>query len=166
MMSNHSCKIIREALINSSCQRRPGSRVCNALDAGLRRHDGEEINRMFPNATVWYSLKSRLVQITSVIACMVCTAPVLADKPVFILEISNHLFMPAEFVIPANTKVKLMVHNLDTTSEEFESYELNREKVIMGKRKAVIFIGPLAPGEYPFFGEFHPETAQGKIIVE
>ena len=118
------------------------------------------------NATGWYRGRRLLVHITPVIACMACTAPVLADKPVFKLEISNHLFMPAEIVIPANTKVKLMVHNLDATSEEFESYELNREKVIMGKRKAVIFVGPLAPGEYPFFGEFHPETAQGKIIVE
>ena len=118
------------------------------------------------NATGWHRLKHLLVQITPVIACMLCTAPVLADKPVFKLEISNHLFMPAEIVIPANTKVKLMVYNLDATSEEFESYELNREKVIMGKRKAVIFIGPLAPGEYPFFGEFHPETAQCKIIAE
>ena len=114
----------------------------------------------------WHGLKCRLVRTAFVIACMVGSAPVRADKPVFILEISNHLFMPAEIVIPANTKVKLMVHNLDATSEEFESYELNREKVIMGKRKAVIFIGPLAPGEYPFFGEFHPETAQGKIIAE
>jgi hypothetical protein len=118
------------------------------------------------NTTECYRLMYLLVKRIPVIACMVVVAPVLADKPVFKLEISNHLFMPAEIVIPANTKVKLMVYNMDTTSEEFESYELNREKVIMGKRKAVIFIGPLAPGEYPFFGEFHPETAQGKIIAE
>jgi hypothetical protein len=36
----------------------------------------------------------------------------------------------------------------------------------MGKRKATIFIGPLRPGKYPYFGEFHPETAQGVIIAE
>ena len=36
----------------------------------------------------------------------------------------------------------------------------------MGGRKAVVFIGPLAPGEYPFFGEFNPNTALGKVIVE
>jgi len=118
------------------------------------------------NATGWHGLKCLLVHIMPVVVCLVCTAPVLADKPVFKLEISNHLFTPSELVIPANTKVKLMVYNLDATSEEFESYELNREKVIMGERKAVIFVGPLSPGEYPFFGEFHPETAQGKIIAE
>lgn len=89
-----------------------------------------------------------------------------AATPVFELEIRNHLFYPDTVTIPANTKVKLIVYNRDDTPEEFESYELNREKVIMGGRKAVIFIGPLAPGEYPFFGEFNPQTALGKIIVK
>jgi hypothetical protein len=28
-----------------------------------------------------------------------------------------------------------------------------------------VFIGPLKPGVYPFFGEFNLSTAQGKIIV-
>ncbi len=91
--------------------------------------------------------------------------PAAAKTPVFEIEIRNHLFEPSELVIPANTKIKLIVHNRDTTPEEFESYELNREKVIMGNRKAVIFIGPLKPGEYPFFGEFNPKTAQGIIIA-
>ena len=89
-----------------------------------------------------------------------------AAAPVFEIEIRNHLFQPDALIIPANTKVKLIVYNRDPTPEEFESYELNREKVIMGGRKAVIFIGPLAPGEYPFFGEFHPQTALGTVVVE
>ena len=92
--------------------------------------------------------------------------PARAGTPVFKIEIRNHLFYPSTLTIPANTKVKLMVYNQDSTSEEFESYELNREKVIMGNRKAVIFIGPLPSGEYPFFGEFYPKTAQGKVIAE
>lgn len=89
-----------------------------------------------------------------------------AGTPVIELEIRNHLFHPELIRIPANTKVKLVVYNRDPTPEEFESYELNREKVIMGGRKANIFIGPLAPGEYPFFGEFNPKTAQGTVISE
>ena len=90
----------------------------------------------------------------------------LADKPVFELEIRDHLFFPEALVVPAKTRIKLQVSNHDPSPEEFESYELNREKVIMGKRNAVIFIGPLLPGEYPFFGEFHPETAVGTVIAE
>lgn len=97
---------------------------------------------------------------------MLCSSMLSAGAPVFEIEIINHLFIPSEFSIPANTKIKLIVYNRDPTPEEFESYELNREKVIMGNRKATIFIGPLPAGEYPFFGEFYPDTAQGKVIAE
>jgi len=97
---------------------------------------------------------------------MMLASSAFAATPVFEIEIHNHLFQPDAIVIPANTKVKLIVYNRDPTPEEFESYELNREKVIMGGRKAIIFIGPLPPGEYPFFGEFNPQTALGKIVVE
>lgn len=94
------------------------------------------------------------------------TGTVIAATPVIEIEIRDHLFFPAEIRVPANTKVKLLIRNADPTPEEFESYELNREKVITGNSKAVIFIGPLPPGEYPFFGEFNPKTAQGVVRVE
>ena len=100
------------------------------------------------------------------LAVCFCLSGVSAANPEIEIEIRNHLFEPSEIVLPANTKVKLIVYNRDRTPEEFESYELNREKVIMGQRKAVIFIGPLEPGVYSFFGEFHPKTAQGKIIAK
>lgn len=87
------------------------------------------------------------------------------SAPVVELRIRDHLFYPAELLLPANQKIKLLVINEDPTPEEFESYELNREKVILGNSKTVIFIGPLVAGEYPFFGEFNMSTAQGKIIV-
>jgi hypothetical protein len=89
-----------------------------------------------------------------------------AEIPEFTIEIRDHLFFPSTLDVPANTKIKLIVVNKDTTPEEFESYELNREKVIMGGARATIFIGPLKPGEYPFFGEFNPKTAQGLIRVQ
>lgn len=92
--------------------------------------------------------------------------PVFAGPPVIEIEIRDHLFFPDEVKIPANTKVKLLVKNMDPTAEEFESYELNREKVIAGNSQAFIFIGPLPAGVYPFFGEFFPKTAQGKVIAE
>lgn len=87
-------------------------------------------------------------------------------KPTFEVEIINHLFIPSVIEIPKGTKVKLVIHNRDSTPEEFESYELNREKVVMGGSKITVFIGPLEAGVYPFFGEFNPKTAQGKVVVE
>jgi len=88
-----------------------------------------------------------------------------AATPEFEIEIQNHLFRPDTITIPANTKVKLLIYNRDPTPEEFESYELNREKVVLGGHKAVVFIGPLVAGEYTFFGEFNPRTALGSILV-
>lgn len=90
----------------------------------------------------------------------------LADVKEYTLTIRNHRFVPAELTIPANTKVKLLVVNEDATPEEFESHELNREKIVIGKGKITVFIGPLKPGRYPFFGEFHMDTAQGAVIAK
>ena len=89
-----------------------------------------------------------------------------AAVPEYTIRIKDHLFFPAELEVPAGAKVRLLVINEDPTPEEFESYELNREKVIPGSTRAVIFIGPLQPSSYPFFGEFYPKTAQGRIIVK
>lgn len=88
------------------------------------------------------------------------------DVPTFEIVIKDHKFQPPVLEIPANKKVKLIVKNQDPTPEEFESYELNREKVIAGNSQAIVFVGPLEPGTYPYFGEFNMATAQGKIVAK
>lgn len=90
----------------------------------------------------------------------------LAAENEFAIAIREHRFEPSEVRVPANQKVKLIVHNQDKTPEEFESHELNREKVIAPGAKATIFIGPLKPGRYPFVGEFNEKTARGVVIAE
>jgi plastocyanin len=93
--------------------------------------------------------------------------PTLADEvPVIALAIQDHKFTPELVKIPAKTKVKLLVANKDAAAEEFESYELNREKLIPPGTEGVVFIGPLNPGTYRFFGDFHQNTAQGQIVVQ
>jgi len=82
------------------------------------------------------------------------------------LQIKDHRFEPARLVMPAGERIRVVVRNLDATPEEFESYELNREKIIPGKAHVYIYIGPLEAGTYPFFGEFHEATAQGHIVAE
>jgi plastocyanin len=82
------------------------------------------------------------------------------------ITIQAHKFTPSEVRVPAGKRIKLLVLNKDDTPEEFESAELSREKVIPGGTRATIFIGPLTPGRYPFFGEFHQSTAQGVVIAE
>jgi Cupredoxin-like domain len=60
----------------------------------------------------------------------------------------------------------LTVVNDDPTPEEFESKLLKVEKVIAGKSKGIVRIGPLKPGKYPFVGEYHEDIAKGTIIAE
>ena len=88
-----------------------------------------------------------------------------AGEPEFKLAIENHKFAPDRIEIPAGQKVKLLVENKDSTPEEFESSALKIEKVIPGKSKATIFVGPLKPGEYQFVGEFNEKTAKGVIVA-
>ena len=89
-----------------------------------------------------------------------------AEDDVYSLVIKDHRFQPAEISVPSGKKIKLLVENQDATPEEFESHSLNREKIIAGKSKATIFIGPLSPGRYTFEGEFNAKTAQGVIIAQ
>ena len=86
--------------------------------------------------------------------------------PEFKLVIENHKFSPDRIEVPAGKKVKLLVENQDATPEEFESHPLKVEKVIPGKSKATIFIGPLKAGEYKFVGEFNEKTAKGVIVAK
>lgn len=112
-------------------------------------------------------MKQNMIALLFTTQVLLVFAPeVSAAVPEIQIEIRDHLFFPATVEIPANQKVRLMIINNDSTPEEFESYEMNREKVIPGNSKSVIFIGPLPPGEYPFFGEFFPKTAQGKVIAK
>lgn len=85
--------------------------------------------------------------------------------PIFEVHIKDHLFSPAELHIPANQKVKITFVNHDNTPEEIDSFDLNREKVVFGNGRASIFVGPLSPGQYHFFGEYHPNSATGTVIV-
>jgi plastocyanin len=82
------------------------------------------------------------------------------------LAIHDHHFVPAELTVPAGTKIKLVIDNQDPTAEEFESYELNREKVVAANSQITLFVGPLEAGRYPFFGDFHKDSATGVLIAK
>lgn len=93
-------------------------------------------------------------------------APAMAETREITISIKDHKFEPVEIRIKAGEKIRLVVVNEDPTPEEFESHDLDLEKVIGGGRKGTFIFGPLKPGTYKFFGEFNEDTAQGTIIVE
>lgn len=87
------------------------------------------------------------------------------DIKVFNLSCNDGVFTPASLTVPADTKFKLVVTNDGKSAEEFESIELNQEKIIAPGKKATMFIGPLPKGTYTFIGEFHPPS-KGVIIAQ
>lgn len=106
-------------------------------------------------------------KIPFVLAGLLLSFSALAAQPQEVrLVIRDHRFVPAEVTVPANTKLKLIVVNEDATPEEFESHELNREKIVTGRGTIQVYVGPLKPGRYPFFGEFHMKTAQGALLAK
>jgi plastocyanin domain-containing protein len=86
--------------------------------------------------------------------------------PEYTLVIKNHLYQPSELHVPAGAKFKIVVRNEDATPEEFESTDFGREKIVPPNSNITVFVGPLKVGTYGFFGDFHQDTAQGRLIVE
>lgn len=102
----------------------------------------------------------------ALIIALTVPAPAVVHAEDYVLTIKNHRFEPAELTVPADERVELTIDNQDSTPEEFESHDLRVEKIITGGSKVTVRVGPLPAGEYSFFGEFHEDTAQGKLIAE
>jgi plastocyanin len=114
---------------------------------------------------------SARLAIATALAGLVVTAGVLTtptaaadDSPT--LTIKNNRFEPTEIRVPAGKRVTVYIVNDDASPEEFESYSLKVEKIIPGKTKGLVRIGPLEKGRYEFFGDFHQDTAKGTVIAE
>jgi len=104
----------------------------------------------------------------SIFLAMMLVSPLAmaSEKAHFEITIKDHKFSPEEITVPANTKVTLKIINKDNSFEEFHSDSLRREKVVGANSSGVVNIGPLKPGTYPFMGEFHAQTAQGRVIAK
>jgi high-affinity iron transporter len=106
------------------------------------------------------------IAVAALLAFVTChTPPAYADDlPVLLFH--NHRFEPARIEVPAHQKFRLLVKNTDDTADELESVDLNREKLVAPGKTITVFLGPLDPGEYKFFGDFHQDTAQGVMVAK
>lgn len=98
-------------------------------------------------------------------AALLGASVVLASPPDPQLTIKDHAFSPSTLTIPADTRVKILIHNQDPLPAEFESYEFNREKVIPGGSTVSLYVGPLKAGRYNFFNDFY-SSSTGTLIVK
>jgi tetrahydromethanopterin S-methyltransferase subunit D len=110
-------------------------------------------------------MKSRWMAAGPLLLALAGTAA--ADvMPEYTLVIKNHVYQPGVLHVPAGAKFKIIVRNEDATAEEFESTDFGREKIVPPNSSITVFVGPLRAGSYGFFGDFHQDTAQGRLIVE
>ena len=103
--------------------------------------------------------------IFAILFTLVSTVAFGADTMVS-LTLKDHKFSPAEVRVKANTPATVTLINGDDQTEEFDSTSLKIEKVVAGHSTGIMRWRPLAPGRYPFIGEFHSDTAQGVVIAE
>jgi plastocyanin len=100
-------------------------------------------------------------------ACLV-TQPatrLAAQDASYSLTIHDDRFEPSTLNVKAGVKFQLRVKNARKVAAEFESAELNREKVVPPGQSTVIYVGPLAPGTYPFVDDFHQST-RGHLVAK
>lgn len=82
------------------------------------------------------------------------------------VTIEKNRFQPDEIKVKADTPFILVVTNNDKGPEEFDILTPRIEKVIPAGKTVKIRFPALKRGAYPFVGEYHNETAKGKIIAE
>jgi hypothetical protein len=91
---------------------------------------------------------------------VVLAAPARAadEVPVFHVVMKDGTVTPARIEVPANRPFKIEIRNAGTTPAEFESLALHKEKVLEAGASSSLVFRRLAPGEYDFFDDFHPEA--------
>jgi plastocyanin len=111
---------------------------------------------------IWPMIRSALLLL--LIALAIPRLGAAADGPLAI-AVTDEGFSPAELSAPAGAAIQLAVTNQTKVAIEFESYELNRERVVQPGQTVTIYISALAPGRYAFFDDFHPDH-RGTLVVK
>jgi plastocyanin len=88
-----------------------------------------------------------------------------AQERVFELVLKDHKFNIERIEVKAGEKFKIKVKNNDKVFEEFESNAMSFEKFLKPGAEVTVHLGPLKPGEYPYFAEFNKKTGNGIVVV-
>jgi plastocyanin len=81
------------------------------------------------------------------------------------LRYADHRFTPASVKVPAGRALTLRVVNASKQTIEFESFKLNREKVLTPGETIIMRLPALSPGSYDFYDDFHEDVPQGHIVA-
>ena len=106
-----------------------------------------------------------MARATLFIAALILTGGSAAADPVE-LSLKGHKFTPADVTVPANQKFQIKVTNADEAPAEFESHDLKVEKIVVPGGTITVTAGPLKPGTYQFFDDYHPDDASGTVTAK
>jgi hypothetical protein len=112
-------------------------------------------------------MMTKSMHVTALLALTVCALalrPSLAAEPVT-LTLKDHRFTPDQVTAPAGERFRIEVSNQDATPSEFESSDLRIEKIVVAGGRISVMAGPLKPGAYKFFDDYHPDSAIGTLTV-
>ena len=99
------------------------------------------------------------------VVLLVLAGAVRAEDLTVPLAVDAAGFQPAELEAPAGARIRLEVSNQTPAAIEFESFELNRERVVQPGQKVDVYLTGLSAGRYEFFDDFHPER-RGTLLVK
>jgi hypothetical protein len=88
------------------------------------------------------------------------------DDTVVELHFDNRRFTPQSITVPANQSLTLRITNMSKEPIEFESFKLNREKVVGPGETVIVRLPALRPGSYDFYDDFHQDVPAGSIIAK
>ena len=89
-----------------------------------------------------------------------------ADRSVVELRFEGNAFLPAKLAVPANQAITIRVVNASKKTIEFESFRLNREKVVQPGETVAVRLPALSAGSYDFYDDFHQDVPQGSIVAK
>jgi Cupredoxin-like domain len=75
-------------------------------------------------------------------------------------------FVPAQLTVPANQPLRIKVINAAAQPIEFESFELNRERVVPPGGEITVYLPSLSAGSYNFFDDFNRDATQGTLVAK
>ena len=100
------------------------------------------------------------------LALLLLAFPVAAQADQLVtLVIQNHTFSPSTFEVPAGERFRIQLTSHDESVDEIESYDMKFEKIIVPGNTITVFAGPLHPGTYTFFDDYHPDQAKGTVTA-
>lgn len=113
---------------------------------------------------------SKSLAIVSMLAAAILISPCLgltdSEQTPPELRFENHQFLPATLSVRAGEKLTLKVVNASDETIEFESFKLNREKVVSPGQTITVNIPALSSGNYEFYDDFHQDVPRGSIVAK